>query len=144
VAGFLVACFVFFAGPISGFSMNPARTLASSIPSGYYSHLWIYLTAPFMGMLVGTIIYKSIFTYVVCAKICQSEKHNCIFNCEMCYKKKNIIVTVLFLSTLILPVFTQQVNAQTKVIGVNINVSDLDKSIAFYTNVLQFKVVTIE
>jgi aquaporin NIP len=46
-----------FGGPISGASMNPARSLAPAIVSGNIEHLWIYLTAPFMGALIAAIIY---------------------------------------------------------------------------------------
>lgn len=53
----IAACFVFLyvivAGPISGFGMNPARTLASAIPAGIYTSLWIYLIIPFAGMLAA-------------------------------------------------------------------------------------------
>jgi len=46
-----------FGGPISGASMNPARSLAPAIVSGHLEHLWIYLTAPFIGALIAASIY---------------------------------------------------------------------------------------
>lgn len=46
-----------FAGPISGASMNPARSLGPAIISGHLQHLWIYHIAPTMGM------FLSIFTW---------------------------------------------------------------------------------
>jgi aquaporin Z len=54
IAGCLVCCNVIFAGPVSGFGMNPARTLASAIPAHTYTSLWIYLLMPFAGMLGAT------------------------------------------------------------------------------------------
>jgi aquaporin NIP len=42
-----------FAGPISGASMNPARSLAPAIVSGHLAGLWVYLTAPFLGSVVA-------------------------------------------------------------------------------------------
>lgn len=50
----LVCCWVVFAGPISGFGMNPARSLASAWPSGIWNSFWIYLVIPFAGMLLAT------------------------------------------------------------------------------------------
>ncbi len=47
-----------FAGPVSGASMNPARSLAPALISGQWQHLWIYLTAPFIGGLIGMAVYQ--------------------------------------------------------------------------------------
>ena len=44
--GAAVVAFILFAGPISGGSFNPARSLAPAIISGNLTALWIYLTAP--------------------------------------------------------------------------------------------------
>jgi aquaporin Z len=46
--------YITFEAPLSGMSMNPARTLASAIPAGNWQGLWIYFTAPFLGMLAGS------------------------------------------------------------------------------------------
>jgi len=50
-AGCLVCLYVIFAGPLSGFGMNPARTLASAINANIYTAFWIYMFMPFIGML---------------------------------------------------------------------------------------------
>ena len=50
---------IHFAGaPISGASVNPARSLGPAIVVGNYDKLWIYLTAPFVGAIVGWAIYR--------------------------------------------------------------------------------------
>ena len=53
ISGVFVCVYVIIAGPISGFGMNPARTLASAIPSHIYTAFWIYMTMPFAGMLTA-------------------------------------------------------------------------------------------
>lgn len=47
-----------FAGPISGASMNPARSFAPAIISGHTEHLWIYLTATIIGAVCAIPIWK--------------------------------------------------------------------------------------
>jgi aquaporin Z len=53
MAAALVCLNVIFAGPFSGFGMNPARTLASAIPAHTFTALWIYLLVPVTGMLAA-------------------------------------------------------------------------------------------
>ncbi|HRE65698.1 MAG TPA: MIP family channel protein [Cyclobacteriaceae bacterium] len=47
-----------FAGPICGASMNPARSLAPALVSGHLEHLWIYLTAPVAGAVLGIMVWN--------------------------------------------------------------------------------------
>lgn len=51
--GAVIAMEAFVAGPLTKASMNPARSLGPAIASGYFTHLWIYLTAPVVGALIG-------------------------------------------------------------------------------------------
>lgn len=53
VIGSVVLLEALFAGPISGASMNPARSLAPALVSGHLSQLWIYLLAPVAGALAA-------------------------------------------------------------------------------------------
>lgn len=55
VVGSVIAFEAMFAGPISGASMNPARSLAPAIVSGKVAHLWIYLAAPVIGACLGVL-----------------------------------------------------------------------------------------
>ena len=49
--GGTVALEALFAGPVTGASMNPARSLAPALISGYLDHLWIYLVATTLGAI---------------------------------------------------------------------------------------------
>ena len=51
--GAVIALEALFAGPVSGASMNPARSLAPAIVSGHFEHLWIYLVAPVLGSFIA-------------------------------------------------------------------------------------------
>jgi aquaporin NIP len=51
--GSVVALAAMFAGPVSGASMNPARSLGPALVSGHLAELWIYLAAPVVGALVA-------------------------------------------------------------------------------------------
>jgi aquaporin Z len=55
----LTLLMIHFVGiPLTGASVNPARSLAPAIVSGNYQHLWVYLTAPFAGSILGWLIYR--------------------------------------------------------------------------------------
>jgi aquaporin Z len=51
--GAMVGLLALFAGPISGASMNPARSIGPAVVSGQVGELWIYLTAPVIGALLA-------------------------------------------------------------------------------------------
>jgi aquaporin Z len=53
VAGVLVASYIAVEAPLSGMSINPARTIASALPSGIWTGWWLYMTAPPVGMLAA-------------------------------------------------------------------------------------------
>ncbi|MES1239789.1 MAG: MIP/aquaporin family protein, partial [Chloroflexota bacterium] len=44
--------------PMSGASVNPIRSLAPAVVTGTYDGLWVYLTAPFLGSVIGWALYK--------------------------------------------------------------------------------------
>jgi aquaporin Z len=49
-----------FAGPISGASMNPVRSIAPALVSGHLEHLWIYIVAPIIGAILAVPVWKFI------------------------------------------------------------------------------------
>jgi len=53
VAAGCVAVFITVEAPVSGMSLNPARTLASAVWAGEFTGLWIYFLAPALGMLLA-------------------------------------------------------------------------------------------
>ncbi|KAI5082137.1 hypothetical protein GOP47_0001880 [Adiantum capillus-veneris] len=57
-----IATNIIVAGPLSGSSMNPARSLAPAILTGYLKHLWLYLVAPFVGAGIGAAVHH-LFTH---------------------------------------------------------------------------------
>lgn len=59
-SAFLVGLYVFFAGPVSGFGMNPSRTIASAVPSNIYGDFWIYMICPTIGMLAAAELYLAV------------------------------------------------------------------------------------
>lgn len=61
-AGCLVCTWVIVAGPVSGFGMNPARSLASALPANIWRAFWIYLFVPFAGMLLAAEFYLFVET----------------------------------------------------------------------------------
>lgn len=55
--GSTVAVCALVMGPLTGASMNPARTLAPAVLSGNYHQLWVYLFAPILGTVCGALVY---------------------------------------------------------------------------------------
>ena len=56
--GFAVAACGFFAGPISGASMNPARSIAPQILAGEMALVWIYAVGPLVGAGLAVVIHR--------------------------------------------------------------------------------------
>jgi aquaporin Z len=75
-----VATWIGVESPLSGMSMNPARTLASALPAGAFEHLWIYLVAPPLGMLAAVQLFLVLgHRAVACAKLQHDLRVRCIF-----------------------------------------------------------------
>jgi aquaporin Z len=80
-AGILVVTYTTIEAPISGMSMNPARTFASAVPAKHWAGLWIYFTAPLIGMLGAAEVYVRSRNNpaVGCAKLHHENDQRCIF-----------------------------------------------------------------
>jgi aquaporin Z len=82
-AGALVATYITLEAPISGMSMNPARTFGSAAAAQLWTSLWIYFTAPPLGMLAAAEVYRwqKGAHAVLCAKLHHHNDKRCIFRC---------------------------------------------------------------
>lgn len=83
-AGILVAIYISLEAPISGMSMNPARTFGSAIAANVWSSVWIYFIAPPLAMLLAAEVYVRVkgLKAVYCAKFYHTNAARCIFNCR--------------------------------------------------------------
>jgi aquaporin Z len=83
VAACLVAIYITIEAPLSGMSMNPARSLAPALAAGEAKPLWIYFTAPPLGMLLAGELYVRSFgrAAVRCAKLHHPATGHCHFGC---------------------------------------------------------------
>jgi len=83
-AGALIAMYITSEAPLSGMSMNPARTLASSLPAHVWRDAWIYFLAPPIGMLLAAQAYllSRGRGSVLCCKLHHENSSRCIFRCR--------------------------------------------------------------
>jgi aquaporin Z len=82
-AGLLVATFISLEAPLSGMSMNPARTVSSAVWAHEWTALWIYFAAPLLGMLGAAQVHLWRLGRQpdACAKLHHQNEKRCIF-CE--------------------------------------------------------------
>jgi len=83
-AGALIASYITFEAPLSGMSMNPARSFASAFAARSFDGLWIYFLAPPLGMLLAAELYVRLrdIRAVHCAKYHHNNNKRCIFRCR--------------------------------------------------------------
>lgn len=85
IAGAFVAAYIVLFAPISGMSINPARSFASLLPARGLRHMRIYATAPVVGMLLAAGAFAAVRGEegVYCAKLCHpADGRPCHFNCR--------------------------------------------------------------
>lgn len=159
----LVATYITLEAPLSGMSMNPARTLASAIPARTWTALWVYFAGPLIGMLVAADVYLLLARgrEAVCAKLYHHPGTPCIFRCGYAERPAATVaatgqrapasvVGALWLLGL-LAVATPVVVAQSageadteagrvrEVGAIGLTVSDMERSVAFYRDVFGFE-----
>jgi aquaporin Z len=80
-AGVLVAAYISLEAPYSGMSMNPARTLGSALRAQLWTALWVYFTAPPLGMLLAAQVrlWVTGASGIQCAKLHHQNSRRCIF-----------------------------------------------------------------
>ncbi len=75
--GSVIALEALFAGPISGASMNPARSLAPALVSGRLDRLWVYLTAPVLGACAAVLACRCMHEPGCCGQVVVPSKEAC-------------------------------------------------------------------
>ena len=144
-AGVLIGCYVTFEAPLSGFSMNPARTFASGVPAESWSYLWIYFVAPPLGMLAGSELWLRIKGpgAVRCAKLNHHTRRRCIFKCDYrngTFRAALCLIAFGFLACERRLVFADTLVSQVDSVGVTVR--DADASAEFYSRLLSFERVS--
>jgi len=84
LVGILIAFYILFFAPVSGFSINPARTVGSAVFANVWTSVWLYFTAPLLGMFAAAEIYLRAFgaSRVLCAKLHPDPRYPCPFICR--------------------------------------------------------------
>jgi aquaporin Z len=80
----LVFLYITFEAPLSGMSLNPARTFGSSLVANLWTGWWIYLTAPVLGMLAGIELHRLLTRehHRLCGKLNHSRTVACFVRCD--------------------------------------------------------------
>lgn len=83
-AGALVCLYITLEAPLSGMSMNPARSFGPAVLAQSFDALWIYFVAPLGGMLLAAeaFVRRRGAARVLCAKLVHPSSGPCIFRCH--------------------------------------------------------------
>ena len=64
LAGLAIGVTLVFAilmgGPLTGASLNPARSLGPAMATGNFTNLWVYFAGPFLGAAVAAVLYRGV------------------------------------------------------------------------------------
>ena len=81
LVGLLYAIFITLEAPLSGMSMNPARSFGPALHVSYWHAIWLYFSAPTLGMLIAAEVFLRARGGVnpFCAKLHHANNKRCIF-----------------------------------------------------------------
>jgi len=87
VVGVLIMFYILLFAPVSGFSINPARTTGSAIFAHVWTALWLYFLAPPLGMMIAAEVHIRVYGVdrILCAKLHPDPKYPCPFLCNFPY-----------------------------------------------------------
>jgi len=60
--GLTLALSILMGGPLTGASLNPARTLGPAVASGTYNQIWLYFVGPLLGGVIAALLYRFVFS----------------------------------------------------------------------------------
>jgi aquaporin Z len=84
LVGILIMFYVLVFAPVSGFSINPARTTGSAVFANVWTAIWLYFVAPVLGMMTSAEIYVRVYGIesILCAKLHPDPSYPCPFLCH--------------------------------------------------------------
>jgi len=82
--GILIMFYIILFAPVSGFSINPARTVGSAVFAQVFTALWLYFLAPILGMMLSAELYLRSYgeDRILCAKLHPDPTYPCPFLCN--------------------------------------------------------------
>jgi aquaporin Z len=82
--GVLIAFYILLFAPVSGFSINPARTVGSAVFAHVWTAGWVYFIAPLIGMMGVAEAYLRSYgpDRILCAKLHPDPDYPCPFRCQ--------------------------------------------------------------
>jgi aquaporin Z len=84
LVGILITFYILLFAPVSGFSINPARTTGSAIFANTWTALWLYFLAPIAGMMLAAEVHVRAYGIksILCAKLHSDPSYPCPFYCH--------------------------------------------------------------
>ena len=84
LVGILIMFYILIFAPVSGFSINPARTVGSAVFAGVWTAGWLYFVAPVLGMMGAAEVHLRMYGIksILCAKLYPDPDYPCSFRCH--------------------------------------------------------------